>query len=583
MIRPHTSLVGPQLAGWTPRCASEPRYGLTCEGDIPIRLPDGTVLRGDLYRPRAAGSFPTLIAWSNYTKELHTAGVPMPFNEIGVVGYFVRRGYCHLTISARGSGKSEGAYSMFFSPAEQQDVADAIGVVAAQPWCDGNIGMIGMSYFGVIQYLAAARRPPALKAIFPYLAFTDLFNHALSRGGAAHNGFLAAYFAFHGSSQWLDVPPTIRNLLGYVLDRGWTRWIFPRMFPRAVPHLPKILRPREPYLRTLVSLLFDERQDGPRYWAHSPSPVLQDIEVPVCIGSNWGNVAIHLRGAFEAWHRLKAPKKLFIGAPEAVWPWKSYQEEALAWYDAQLKGLPTGYDNLPPVRYWLQGAEVWRDATDWPVPDAAPRRFYLSADGASGPESVQRLSTDAPPTPASSASFLAVPRGVVYPRVMNRYEPQRLRYVTPPLDEDLEVVGPITLQVMLSSTALDTYLITRLGDLAPNGALRKLAFGWLLASNRAIDAQRSTPSEIIHDFTRLEPLALNQPTLLRFSLNPTAHLFRRGHAIVLDVCSRPDLVAPRWTEGFVFFDWEAPPYPARNTIHHGLSEPSYLEVCVRPR
>jgi putative CocE/NonD family hydrolase len=191
-VHPRSELTGVQLAGdWTPKVASQPKHKVVMYPDIPIPLPDGTILRGDLYRPEGAQAFPLLLAWGGYTKELQNTGLPLPINEVGQVKFFVKRGYCHLTANARGTGKSGGKRLLPFHESEPKDVADAIEWAATQPWCDGNVGMIGMSYFAAIQYLAAAQQPPHLKAIFPYLGFTDMYRHlaftaALSIPGSSH-------------------------------------------------------------------------------------------------------------------------------------------------------------------------------------------------------------------------------------------------------------------------------------------------------------------------------------------------------------------------------------------------------------
>lgn len=192
-VPPYTKLTGEQLAGnWIPKEASQPVYDILFVPDVAIPLPDGTILRGDLYRPDADETFPVLLAWSGYTKEFQNTGLPIPINEVGQVSYLVSRGYCHLTVNARGAGKSGGQHMMHFSPQEQKDVADTIEWAAAQSWCNENVGMIGMSYFAAIQYLAAAQQPPHLKAIFPYLAFTDLYRHFAYHGGAFHSGFFCS-------------------------------------------------------------------------------------------------------------------------------------------------------------------------------------------------------------------------------------------------------------------------------------------------------------------------------------------------------------------------------------------------------
>ena len=150
-VHPRAKLTGVQLAGdWTPKAASEPKHEVVMYPDIQIPLPDGTILRGDLYRPKGQQAFPLLLAWGGYTRELQNTGLPLPINEVGQVGYIVTRGYCHLTVNARGTGKSEGKRLLPFHESEPKDVADAIEWAATQPWCDGNVGMLGMSCFAAI-------------------------------------------------------------------------------------------------------------------------------------------------------------------------------------------------------------------------------------------------------------------------------------------------------------------------------------------------------------------------------------------------------------------------------------------------
>jgi len=579
MIQPCQRLTGEQLAGWAPKKTSVPTYEVLCLPNVSIPLADGTVLSGDLYRPKADGSYPALIAWSPYTKELQSTGLPLPINEVGVVGYIVTRGYCHLTVNARGTGKSAGGRVESFSPCEQKDVAEVIEWAAGQPWCDGNIGMVGMSYFAAIQYLAAAQHPPHLKAIFPYLGFTDLYRHFVSRGGTFHSDFFATYYTFVGATQKVTVPPRVRHALGYLLNRQWVQSFIMRLFFLNRTKMPGRLHPEESWARSFATLAFDEPFDGPFYREKSAWPVLARIQIPVCIGTNWGNPGLHMKGAFQAWHSIHAPKKLFIGPPDARWPWANYQEEMLAWYDHYLKGIDTGIEEQPPVRYWLQGANQWRTAQGWPIPGAKKQRCYLElhADNAHAEQDLQT----APPAQESSLSFVAIPRHMLYPKVLDRYEAQVLRYATRFFQKDTEVTGPIRLQLRLASTAIDTHIIARVSDVAPDGKRQKLSFGWLEASHRKVDEELSRPDEIIHEHRNADPLTPGEPVIVTFSLTPTSNLFRKGHRLLLEIASQPDLLETNAFEGFIFFPYDAPPYPARNTIFHGGSNPSYIEweVC----
>jgi uncharacterized protein len=212
---------------------------------------------------------------------------------------------------------------------------------------------------------------------------------------------------------------------------------------------------------------------------------LDRIEVPTGLGVTQDAVGLHQFGPYDAWHRMRAPRNLFVAPPDAARPWKTFHEEILAFYDHHLKGADNGYDRLPPVRYWLQGADGWHEAEDWPPPDAEKVRFYPAPRSADAKQT-HPLSAKAPGGTAE-VSFLARPRSTLYPRELNRYESQVLRFAAEPFSEDKEVVGPIALSVRLSSTAIYTYLTARLSDLGPDGTRRSLSFGYQRAAVRKVD------------------------------------------------------------------------------------------------
>jgi uncharacterized protein len=580
LARPHSRVAGIQLAGWVPKTSSPKRYRVVLDADVEVSLPDGTILRGDLYRPKAAGAFPTLLAWSCYPKDFQHTGIPMPINEAGPVTNLVARGYCHFNVNARGTGRSAGQFNGLLSPQEQRDVADTIEWTAAQPWCDGNVGMIGMSYFAVIQYLAAAQQPPHLRAIFPYLGWTDLYRHAIYHGGAPQADFLSTFFS--GAGTWANkrLAPRMRHAMSYALDRAWFQWLCKQVFLRLGDSgMVKRMRPAESWTRHFATLLFDEREDGPFYRERSASANLVRVQVPVLIGTNWGNPALHTRGAFEAWRNLTSPKLLFVGPPAVRWPWQDYQQELLAWYDHHLKGLDTGVDALPAVRYWLQGADRWREAADWPVPGSEKLRLRLVARS-SDPTGQHHLARGSP-AEQTQLSFLAIPRGMRYLPELERYETQVLRYATDAFETDTEVVGPVTLHLRLTATAFDTHVVARISDISPDGKLhRKLSWGWLQAAHRRVDPARTTDDEIAHDHTSSVPLVPGEPVDLDISLIPTANLFLTGHRLLLEIGSRADLLDATMFEGIAYYAQLAPPYPSRNTLFHGPTG-CFLEIHVR--
>ena len=163
---------------------SEPRFSICGEYEVRIPMRDGIRIAAEVLRPHAAGKFPALVSTSVYTRQLQRSVVPLGQNEAGISEFWVPRGYAHVVVDVRGCNDSEGKYDLF-GPQEQQDLFDIIEWVAEQPWCNGNIGMSGVSYFGRTQLFAAEQQPPHLKAIFPYDASCDFYRDACFHGGIA--------------------------------------------------------------------------------------------------------------------------------------------------------------------------------------------------------------------------------------------------------------------------------------------------------------------------------------------------------------------------------------------------------------
>ncbi len=582
-IPPRLDRRGTQLAGWTPRAAARTRAsGILFDPDVPVVLPDGTVLLADLFRPAGVGAVPALIAWAPYIKDTERLGGGPFIDESGVHPYVIESGYSVVRIQPRGTGRSGGAPPQeMFSPEEIRDCHDAIEWVARQPWCDGSVGMTGMSAFAITQLHAAASRPPSLKAIFPYKAMTDVYRMGFYKGGAPYTGAIELFAAFEKVAP-PRIPNALRHLLSHVLntDRFAMEMSDPRKTETTVRKFLKNHPPVEAAVRAYITRIYDRSFDDGDYWrSKSAASTLESIDMPVCIATDYGAQGFHFFGAFELWHRLRCDKWLFFGPPEYIFPWANYQEELVAWYDWHLKGIDNGYRDLPRVRYWLRGAERWDSAATWPLPDARTTRWYPAARGESK-SSV--LSLDETPPKASTASFLAIPSTSYYVAQVDDLETQMLRYATAPFTRDTEVVGPVTLCLQLSATALDTYIIARLDDIAPDGRLRKLAWGWLLASHRTVDAARSNPTEIVHDHSSAaaRQLVPGEPAELKFSLTPIANVFFKGHRLELKVASRPELLATESGEGFDMFCWDPIPYRSRNVIRHGGDAPSWLEIAI---
>jgi predicted acyl esterase len=543
--------------------------------NVKVPMPDGTVLRADTYRPNTKDKVPALIAWAPYSKDISNARLA---DLGGVVTYIAERGYGHIAMQNRGSGKSTGIRHPIFSPEEANDLCHAIEWAASQPWCDGNVGMIGVSYLSMVQFLAAAKHPPALKAIAPLAAGTDIFREATRNGGQADEFGTLIMCAF--SARGGLGPPVFRHILSHVVPHSFGQGQYDARVASITARLLGLFFPaNEVGCREFIEMAVDHKYDGPYYAQKSAYPRLKDIKIPVLIGTNYTSVGMHYRGAFEAWHLLETEKKMYVGGPsDAYIPWLDYHDEILSYYDHQIKGIDNGYADLPPVRYYLNGADTWKSATDWPVPGAKKTRFYLEKK--SGDVFTEQSLSEEEPGSESDLSFIGIPHGMVYLRHSRRYETQILKYVTSPFERDTEVVGPVRLHLRFTSTAIDTHIMVRICDIDASGRARNVSWGWLPACFRTVDRERSTPTEIVYDCSKPEALIPGEQVVLEVPIAPTFYLFGKGHRLMLEVGSRPDLLAPDKRDKILWTNWHQPMYPARNRVFHGGSDPSFLEIDV---
>jgi uncharacterized protein len=139
-------LNGPQTTGRDYRNLSQPTHTMTRDDDVPVPMRDGINLMADVHRPLEPGHYPVLVAASPYPRQIQNLGAPAGFIEAGASDFFVPRGYVHVIANCRGTGGSEGTFG-FFDGQERRDMHDLVEWAAAQPWSDGSVGMIGISYF----------------------------------------------------------------------------------------------------------------------------------------------------------------------------------------------------------------------------------------------------------------------------------------------------------------------------------------------------------------------------------------------------------------------------------------------------
>jgi uncharacterized protein len=573
------SLSGPQLAGWEPGPAV--LSGLGCEllADQAIPVADGVSLAGDVYLPKRPGRYPAVLSFGGYSKELHTAGAPTGSNEVGSPSLFTGRGYARVIVTRRGMGRSGGDPDIFFSDQEVNDMTTVIAWLAEQPWCNGDVVMFGTSYYGMVQPRAAVERPPALKAFFCNEICTDYFRHLIQFGGVPAPYFMSLWTGanFTDAMTKLRVPPVVRALVSQVLNSPlkplWERAVRKRMtsilqgFSKNTP----TRKVREWY----ANWLFDGQTRMGNSIPAGPSGRLDQIDIPFVVVQNLGYFNLHQFGCYDLFENASTKpdrKWLILGPAEYELPVYSWQLEALAFFDHILYGANNGYAEQPPVRYWLEGAETYKAATDFPLPGTTTTQFWLAPGDPSADTHSLGLT---PPTRTGSETWAAIPIGAEVVGGLDEVINQTLTYdVT--MEKDVELTGPVSAHLRFSSTEIDSHVVARVGRVDLAGEYHLLSLGTIRPARRRVDIARSTASEIAIDTDITDPLTPGEPVDLAFSLTPAPTFLRAGEKLRFDVASRTDLLRSDVSHGHVQFDMQVPPYYSRNSIHYG--DASYIEL-----
>ncbi len=533
-IRPH-HLNGPQDTGRTYRNLSEPRFGIAHLINQRVPMRDGVALMADVHHPGADGRYPALIAASPYPRQMQDLGAPAGFIEAGATDFWVARGYVHVIANVRGTGGSGGTFS-FMDAQECRDMFDLVEWAAAQPWCDGNVGMIGISYFAMTQLEAAVERPPHLKAIFPVAATADLYD-AASHHGLTSASFLTPFLSMMGLTSdrsdafWRRNP--VITLARRVLNTPKLHEKFATMNGEAAIRMMRQLLklPHNPH--PWDDLWLDTMVKHPlrdAWWEErNLLPLLAEVDIPVYLGCDWENVPLHLPSTFTAWKALAHNPNVrmaMLGEFGLTWPWESLHREALAWYDHWLKGVDTGIMDGPSVRYMLPGADGWRTSPTWP-PQAAHLRWALRADG--------RLSEDE--GEPGTRDYLTLGAGLNRAKASPVDPPSMLAWTSAPLDRSLDVVGDIELCLEASGTAIDTAWIVTLQDVAPDGRIADVTAGWLRASVRAVDEAASRDGAPVLRCDDAVAVPVGELVAYRIPLVPNARRFAAGHRVRLVLTS----------------------------------------------
>jgi len=580
---------------------------MVIDENIMVPMRDGVKLATDVYRPAKVGQWPVLLTRVTYNKDLR---FPVPqlrekriFLELTLDSErVVQAGYVIVAQDTRGRYASEGEFTPFLHEAE--DGADTIAWAASQPWSTGKVGMFGVSYQGLTQWQAASEQPAALEAIaaaqspkgalYPYQGGTFLLTVAF--GWTMTQGVIGEIQRRIGQGRATpadleEVAQAINDILALykrlpLVDMPLLEGRAPYYFDwLAHPTLDAYWRTRVPeelYERIAVPALtiagwydFFQREDLEHYQSmrqRGGSVLVRSLQRLVIGPWSHGNFMWGFR------------ERTYGAASEAR---DMLTEMQLRWFDHWLKRIENGIEQEKPVRIFVMGANVWREEEDWPLPDTQYRPYYLHSGGhantAGGDGVLSTTLAEAEPEddyrcdphdPVPTVGGAVLMEGGEGPRDQRQVVAREdvLCYTTPPLEQPVEVTGPIELVLYVSSSARDTDFTGKLVDVSPDGRAENLTDGILRARYR-----QSFSSPVL-----MEPGRIYE---LHVDLGATSNVFLAGHRIRLEVSSSnfPRFDRNSNTGGTIASERENDFVQAINRVCHSRVSTSHLVLPVIER
>lgn len=585
--------------------AKQKTYKVIYEPNVMVPMRDGTRLATDIFRPDAPGRFPVLVNRGPYGKDQYIS------NPDHSTWFFPAHGYVIVSQDCRARFGSEGDY---YNPVFQEslDGYDTVEWAAKQDWSNGRVGTTGQSYLGATQYTLATTNPlpPHLQTMAPFSASSDFHQSwVYHTGGAMEWGWMVPYAIHKGRNtlERIGREDLLPQMDEYVLPPGNFAQPLKEDWYNHLPLRDWIDRLKEaaPYF----SEYFDEEHDGPYWWRANLLKNLAGIKIPMFHVSSWYD--IFLEGALNSYKGIsdgggnslaRKNQKMLIGPWAHVRPFTQphtggagdidfgdnaaieLHEHLLRWFDYWLKDTDTGIMDEPPVSLFIMGENRWRQEKEWPLARTHYTKYYLHSQGSANSNRGDGTLSTTPPTdepvdrfiydptnpvPTLGGSTLIIPYGVMDQSSVEVRE-DLLVYTTPPLDQAIEITGPITVTLFAASTAKDTDFTAKLIDLRPDGYAQNLQDGIIRARFRTSTAQ---------------PSFLKPGKTYRFDIDlwATSHVVKIGHSIRLEISSSnfPRFDRNPNTGAVLGIDSEM--VEAQQAVQHSNAFPSHITLPVIPR
>ncbi len=484
--------------------------------NVEVAMPDGVRLALRIWMPKDAAQrpVPAILEYIPYRKRYGTAA-----RDALTHPYMAGHGYACIRADLRGSGESDGVLEDEYLQQELDDGCELIRWIAGQPWCDGNVGMMGISWGGFNGLQIAAMQPPALKAIVTLSSTDDRYADDIHHMGGCLLGdnlsWASTMFAYN------TMPPD-PELVG----ERWRDMWFQRLEGSGL---------------WLAEWLRHQRRDA--YWRHGS--VCEDfgaIRCPVYAVSGWSDG--YSNAVFRLLAKLTVPRKGLIGPwshryPHIGMPGPAidFLGEMLRWWDRWLKGVDTGImeepmlqvwmqDSVPPTTSYLERPGRWVGEPAWPSPNVAERRYRFTRHHLRPPETAVQPYTIGLQSPLTVGLFAG--KWCSYAAGPDLAHDQRhedggaLVFQTDPLDQDVEILGQPVAELEVSADRPVAMLAVRLSDVLPDGKATRVTYGLLNLTHR-------------NGSEEPEPLEPGRHYRVRVKLNEAAHRFPAGHRLRVSV------------------------------------------------
>jgi len=577
------------------KARTEIRDGMRITWHEAIPAEDGVGLRADVFRPIEDGRYPAILTYGVYAKGLaFQEGYPHQWGKMvadhpeilkGSTNKYqnwettdperwVPHGYAVVRVDSRGAGWSPG-FMDCNSSREIEDLYQCVEWAGTQPWSNGKVGMLGISYYASNQWRVAGMHPPHLAAIIPWEGQNDRY-----RDSGYHGGILSQF-----QERWAKHQvATIQYGMG---ERA-------RKNPNTGESVAGPVTLSDEELAKNRVNVYEELKKHPLddEWHRSRSADLSLVTTPLLTCANWGGQGIHPRGNFNGFVESRSRQKWLEAHGDSHWSlfYSAYGLDLQKrFFDYFLKGVDNGWDKTPPVMVNVRHpAEkfVWRAESEWPLARTRWTKFYIDPAGlALSPTPVEE---------AGKVAYEALGNGVTF--------------WLPPLEREMELTGPMAAKLFVSSSTKDADLflivrvfdpqgkeVTFMGSTDPN---TPIANGWLRASHRRLDSQRSKPYQPYHPHDRVEPLTPGEVYECDVEIVPSCIVVPAGWRVALTVrgkdyeyegelseFAKKFHYATRGTGGMTHDDPDNRPkdvFSGTVTLHAGGGRDSYLMLPIIP-